>query len=276
MNNIKVALCQMKVCDDKGKNLATAEKMISEAVDDGAKLVVLPEMFNCPYDNSAFPEYAEGFYEGETVVFLSQIAKKKKIYLVGGSIPEQDEDRNIYNTSYIFDTKGNIIGRHRKVHLFDIDVKGSIVFKESDVLSPGNDITVFDTDFGKMAVAICYDIRFPELIRLMALKGAKIVIIPAAFNMTTGPAHWDLLFRTRALDNQVYILGCAPARDAEASYTSYGNSIIAGPWGDIIGRLDEKQGILVKELDIDSLAQVREELPLLKHRRKDIYKLLSE
>ncbi len=276
MKKIKVALCQMVVSENKEKNLFTAHKMINEAADKGAKLVVLPEMFNCPYDNSVFSDFAEAYPGGTTVDYLSKIAKEREIYLVGGSIPEIDGLGSIYNTSYIFNTYGDIIASHRKVHLFDIDVKGKIVFKESDVLSSGDDITVFETEYGKMAAAICYDIRFPEIIRLMALKGAKIIIIPAAFNMTTGPAHWDLLFKARALDNQVFVLGCSPARNNQASYIAYGNSIITGPWGDVIGKLDEKEGILIKELDLESLDLIREQLPLLKHRRKDIYKLLGE
>ncbi len=131
----------------------------------------------------------------------------------------------------VFDNKGVLIAKHRKVHLFDIDVKGGVTFKESDTLTAGNKITLFNTPWGKLGVMICYDIRFPELSRIMAVKGAKIIFTPAAFNMTTGPAHWDTLFKSRALDNQVYMVGVAPARDENSNYISYGNSLIASLGG---------------------------------------------
>ncbi len=273
MQNLKVGICQMKVYDDKKKNINKAEKLINKVVDKDAELVILPEMFNCPYDNKYFPEYAEEYPNGETIKWMSSIAKKKNIYLVGGSIPERDRDKKIYNTSFIFNKEGAIIGKHRKMHLFDIDIAEKITFKESDVLTAGEELTVFDTSYGKIGLAICYDIRFPELIRLMVKEGCKIIIIPAAFNLTTGPAHWELLFRSRALDNQVYMIGTAPARNEHASYLSYGNSIITDPWGNVLSRLDEKEDIIVKELDFQILENVRRELPLLKHRREDIYKL---
>lgn len=132
-------------------------------------------------------------------------------------------------------------------------------------------MTVVDTAFGKVGVCLCFDIRFPELSRIMALQGAEAIIIPAAFNMTTGPAHWELHFRGRAVDNQLFMAGCAPARDVNGPYVSYGNSIVTDPWGRILGRLDEKPGILVQEIDLDAIKAVREQLPLIKNRRKDLY-----
>lgn len=272
-NKLTVGLCQMRVTDNKEQNLKKAKEMINKACEKGAEFIVLPEMFNCPYNNKYFRKFAETFPNGETLKMLSTIAKDKNIYLVGGSIPEKDHEGKIYNTSFVFNNLGELIGKHRKIHLFDIDVEGGVKFKESDVLSPGNNITVFDTHFGKMGVAICYDIRFPELIRLMTLKGAEIIIIPAAFNMTTGPAHWELTMRARALDNQVYLLANSPARDETFSYVAYANSLIVDPWGKILGKLDEKEGILIGEIDILKVSKIREQLPLLKHRRTDLYSL---
>ncbi|MEG2199625.1 MAG: carbon-nitrogen hydrolase family protein, partial [Anaerovorax sp.] len=188
----------------------------------------------------------------------------------GGSIPELDNDK-VYNTSFIFDKNGHIIGKHRKMHLFDIDVKGGISFKESDTLTAGNEMTVFDTEYGKMGVAICYDVRFPELFRKMTLAGAKLIILPAAFNMTTGPAHWDLSMRARALDNQIYFAAVSPARDVDSSYVAYGNSCIVTPWGEFCAKTDSREGILYGEIDFDYIEQVRGELPLLLHRRPDLY-----
>jgi omega-amidase len=274
MNKLRAALCQMMVVKESKKaNILKARNMIYEAADKGADIIALPEMFNCPYNNKHFREYAETYPNGETLNMLSSAAREKNVFIIGGSIPELDEQGRVFNTSFIFDNNGNLIGKHRKVHLFDIDIKNGIRFKESEVLTSGSDITIVDTPWGKVGVAICYDIRFPELIRLMALKGAKTVFVPAAFNMTTGPAHWELLFKSRALDNQIFVAGISPARNENYSYVAYGNSLIANPWGSITSRLDEKEGILIQDIDLEYIDEIRESLPLLKHRRGDIYKL---
>lgn len=272
MEKIKIAAIQMSTVADKMENVRTVKAYLEKIKDENPDFVILPEMFCCPYQTENFPIYAEK--EGGPVwQQLSGYAKQYGIYLIGGSMPEKDAEGNVYNTSYIFDREGKQIGKHRKVHLFDIDVKGGQTFKESDTLTAGDSDTVFDTEFGKMGVMLCFDIRFPELSRMMVNDGARIVFVPAAFNMTTGPAHWELSFRTRALDNQIYMVGCAPARDVSAGYISWGHSIVTDPWGRVIDMLDEKKGILLAELDMDYEEQVREELPLLKSRRKDIYQL---
>lgn len=272
MEKIKIAAIQMSTVADKMENVRTVKTYLEKIKDENPDFVILPEMFCCPYQTENFPIYAEK--EGGPVwQQLSGYAKQYGIYLIGGSMPEKDAEGNVYNTSYIFDREGKQIGKHRKVHLFDIDVKGGQTFKESDTLTAGDSDTVFDTEFGKMGVMLCFDIRFPELSRMMVNDGAKVIFVPAAFNMTTGPAHWELSFRTRALDNQIYMVGCAPARDVSAGYVSWGHSIVTDPWGRVIDMLDEKKGILLAELDMDYEEQVREELPLLKSRRKDIYQL---
>ena len=272
MEKIKIAAIQMSTVADKMENVRTVKTYLEKIKDENPDFVILPEMFCCPYQTENFPIYAEK--EGGPVwQQLSGYAKQYGIYLIGGSMPEKDAEGNVYNTSYIFDREGKQIGKHRKVHLFDIDVKGGQTFKESDTLTAGDRETVFDTEFGKMGVMLCFDIRFPELSRMMVNDGAKVIFVPAAFNMTTGPAHWELSFRTRALDNQIYMVGCAPARDVSAGYISWGHSIVTDPWGRVTGMLDENEGILLAELDMDYEEQVREELPLLKSRRKDMYRL---
>ena len=272
MEKIKIAAIQMSTVEDKMENVRTVKTYLEKIKDENPDFVILPEMFCCPYQTENFPIYAEK--EGGPVwQQLSGYAKQYGIYLIGGSMPEKDAEGNVYNTSYIFDREGKQIGKHRKVHLFDIDVKGGQTFKESDTLTAGDSDTVFDTEFGKIGVMLCFDIRFPELSRMMVNDGAKVIFVPAAFNMTTGPAHWELSFRTRALDNQIYMVGCAPARDVSAGYISWGHSIVTDPWGRVIDMLDEKKVILLAELDMDYEEQVREELPLLKSRRKDIYQL---
>ena len=274
MSKIKVGLIQMKVKDKKDDNLHKAAKLIDKIGKEDVDMVVLPEMFSCPYNTKNFPIYAEE--EGDySYKFLSEISKRNNIYLIAGSIPEK-EDNNIYNTSYVFNRQGEKIAKHRKIHLFDIDIKNKQRFRESDTLSAGDKVTVFDSEFGKIGLCICYDFRFPELARLMVDKGAKAIIVPASFNMTTGPAHWDIMFRSRAIDNQVYTIGCSPARDYDYSYISYGHSLIVSPYGDILCELDEKENFITYDIDLDYVDEIREQLPLLKHRRSDLYELLEK
>jgi len=272
MSKLLIGLCQTPVTADKEKNLETAGSFIKRCAEAGAGLIALPEMFCCPYQNDAFPVYAEKA-GGRVWSFLAETAKKYKVCLVGGSMPELDEAGHIYNTCFIFNDNGVQIGRHRKMHLFDIDIPGGQRFMESETLTPGDAITVVDTAWGKIGVMICFDMRFPELARLMALAGVSIVIIPAAFNMTTGPAHWEITLRMRAVDNQIYVMACAPARDEKGKYVSYGNSMAVSPWGNVLGRLDAEADILLRELDMDQVAVIRRQLPLLSARRSDLYNI---
>ena len=265
----KLALCQTKGSFDKKESMRTVSEYVAEAAEKGAQVVSLPEMWNCPYSNEYFREYAET-EDGKTVEFLSKLAAETGVYLIGGSIPEVSGDK-IYNTSYSFDKKGELIGKYRKVHIFDIDVKGGIRFMESDTLTAGSDMTVLDTEFCRIGVAICYDVRFPDWFKNMALAGAKLIVLPGAFNMTTGPAHWDLTMRARALDNQVYFAANSPARDEEGPYTAYGGSCIVNPWGEFVAHGDENPSIIYGDIDIDYVDSVRNQLPLLKHRREELY-----
>ena len=275
---MKAAILQTKVFAEKEKNIRQLEEILDCGKTEGADLVTLPEMFACPYETGNFPLYAEP-EGGPSWQALSALAKKHHIYLSAGSMPEfgpgaeGQTGRRVYNTAYVFDRGGRQIGKHRKAHLFDINVTGGQCFRESDTLSPGNQITCFDTEFGKVGLCVCYDFRFPETARLMAQDGAKLILVPAAFNMTTGPAHWELMFRQRAVESQCYVIGTAPARDVESSYISWGHSIAVDPWGTVLAQMDEKEGIRLVELDFDYLEKVRQELPLLKHRRTDLYEL---
>lgn len=307
MTSIKIALCQMNVVDNKEKNIKKAIEMVKNSKKENADIAILPEMFNCPYENEKFIEYAEYRENSYTLEKIAQIAKYENIHVLAGSIPEKElksdkvtttntedidntnnidnntnninnnTDRidNIYNTAFLLDNKGRQLGYHRKMHLFDIDVKDKIYFKESDTLTSGNKITVIDTKskIRKIGIGICYDIRFPEISRLMALEDANILIFPGAFNLTTGPAHWELLFRTRALDNQVFTIGVSPALNKEANYNAYGHSIITNPWGEVVAKGNYDEELIIAEINLEEIAKVREELPLLKNRRKDIYNL---
>lgn len=273
-NNFKIAVCQMNVVDDKELNLDKATKMICEASNNGAEMVVLPEMFNCPYDTNKFLAYAESMDSSISLKSVSNAAADNGVYLVAGSIPEL-LDGKLYNSSFIFDMKGKVINIHRKMHLFDINVPNEITFKESEVITAGNNITVLETDLAKIGVAICYDMRFPELFRLMTIKGAELVVVPGAFNKTTGPAHWETTIRARAIDNQTYMAVASPSQNIGMAYIAYGHSMVVDPWGNIIAQADEDEDIIYATIDKDYIYKVRKELPLLKNRRTDIYDLIE-
>ena len=272
MTKIKIGLCQMNVIDNKKENLNKATLMINECAGKDADFIILPEMFICPYSNDKFIEYAEEESTSATLKQISKLANEKNVYILAGSIPEKESSR-LFNTSYLFDKNGEIIAKHRKMHLFDIDVKDKITFKESDVLTAGDHVTIAETEFGKIGIGICYDVRFPELARIMVDDGALMLCYPGAFNMTTGPAHWELLFKSRALDNQVYCVGVAPALNEDASYHSYGHSIIVNPWGEVITQANTKEEIIMTEIDLNLIKKIREELPLLKNKREDLYEI---
>lgn len=263
MNNLKLGLCQMAVTDSKQNNLKKAVEMIENCRKSNVNIAVLPEMFNCPYDTHSFPIYAENLENSETVSVISNAAKYNDMYVVAGSIPELCEG-HIFNTSLAFSRKGEIIAKHRKIHLFDIDIKNGIRFKESDVLSSGEQITVMDTEYCKIGIAICFDMRFSKLYGEMSKAGAKIIITPGAFNMTTGPAHWELLIRARALDNQVFHAAVSSARNIEANYIAYGNSMLCDPWGSVLARAYDKEQIVFAEIDLDMVENVREQIPVVK------------
>ena len=266
---MRVALIQMPVTADKTQNIETACRRIQEAVEQGADVAVLPEMFCCPYDNSCFRAYGEAAC-GPAQQALSAIAAEAGIYIVGGSLPELAEGR-VYNTSFVYGRRGELLAKHRKAHLFDIDVEGGQRFRESDTLTPGDQVTVFDTEFGKMGLCICFDFRFQELAKAMADRGAQLILVPAAFNMTTGPAHWELLFRQRAVDNQIFTLGTAPARNEAEEYVSYGNSILVDPWGAVLARAGASEEVVLTEIDFSRVQSIRRQLPIRSARRPDLY-----
>jgi predicted amidohydrolase len=265
----KLALCQMKGHVEKAAAHETAKAYIREAARNGARVVCLPEIWNCPYSNKYFREFSEGD-DGKSVKLMSELAKETGVWLIGGSIPELCDDK-VYNTCYVFSPRGEQTGKYRKIHLFDIDIKGSVRFMESETLSAGDRKTVFDTEFGKIGIAICYDVRFPELFASMANDGARLIVLPGAFTVPTGAAHWELLMRARALDNQIYFAACSPARDLNAPYHAYGHSCIVTPWGEFCGKTDANESIVYGNIDPEYLESIREQLPLCAQRRPDAY-----
>ncbi|CCO28054.1 DnaJ homolog subfamily A member 2 [Rhizoctonia solani AG-1 IB] len=212
-----------------------------------------------------FPNYAEtiGYKHGEaydvsaskseSVKALSAMAKETGTWLLGGSIPERDEsDGKLYNTATVYNPQGELIAIHRKVHLFDIDIPGGITFKESETLTGGTKLTSFQTEFGKIGLAICYDVRFPEMAMVAARKGCVAMLYPGAFNLTTGPLHWELLQRARAVDNQIYVAMCSPARDMSAGYHAWGHSMVVDPMGKVIATTEHEEAIIHADIEFNN------------------------
>ena len=268
---LTVAQVQMRVTRDKTENIAAACGLIRRAAEQGAELAMLPEMFCCPYENSAFRAYGEPA-GGPAQQALSALARELGIWIIAGSLPELEGER-VYNTSFVYDSAGHQVACHRKMHLFDISVEGGQCFRESDTLSPGNEVTVFDSPWGRLGLCICFDLRFEELARLMTLQGAEAIFVPAAFNMTTGPAHWELLFRQRAVDNQLFTLGTSPARDEGETYVAWGHSIVCDPWGSVMHQCGAGEELAITTLDLTRVGSVRRQLPILSARREDVYSI---
>lgn len=263
-----LAVCQLRTELSQEETMAKAWRVVREAAANGAQVVCLPEMFNCPYSKEYFKKYARLDHSGH-VEAMSAWARECGIVLVGGSIPENENGRT-YNTCFVFDRDGALIARHRKVHLFDVDVPG-MRFRESSTFTPGDDVTVFDTEYGRMGVAVCYDVRFPELFRAMAVRGAELIILPAQFNMATGPKHWELALRSRAVDNELYFVGASAARYEGFNYECWGHSAVVDPYGEVIASCDEKEGTLYADIDLNRVDEVRRRLPTFMRLRRDVY-----
>ncbi|KAK3095721.1 hypothetical protein FSP39_018053 [Pinctada imbricata] len=267
----KLACVQLAVTATKSDNLVRAAKLVKQAAQQGSKIIALPECFNSPYGTSYFPEYAEQI-PGTSSNELSKMAKENSVFLIGGSIPEES-DGKLYNTCCVYNPDGNLVAKHRKVHLFDIDVPGKIRFQESETLKPGNSFTTFDTPYCKVGIGICYDIRFAELAQIYANQDCKLLVYPGAFNMTTGPAHWELLTRARAIDNQLYVATVSPARDESATYVAWGHSSVVSPWGNVVATTDHEETILYSDIDPSYPDEVRSQIPIRNQKRQDMYEV---
>lgn len=270
---LRLALLQLKTSPVKHENYSRCTKLLEETIEKHGALdmVMLPECFNSPYSVQLFRQYCEPV-PGETSDYLSQLALKHRITLVGGSVPES-HDGKIYNTSIVFDSSGSIIAKHRKTHLFDVDIPGKISFQESKVLAAGDSNTVFGTPWGNVGLGICYDLRFPEVAHVATRPphNAFMMAYPGAFNTVTGPMHWEALARARAIDNQCFVALCSPARDMEAKYRAYGHSLVVDPLGTVLAEAGEDQEAIVVELDTAMVETVRRNMPTQGQRRFDLY-----
>lgn len=266
---LRLAVLQLAVGASKAANLAAARQQIAAAAAAGAQMVLLPECFNCPYGNKYFPEYAEPA-DGETAAALRDAARLHSVYVFGGSFPERDGDK-LFNTCLVFGPDGALLGRHRKIHLFDIDIPGRITFRESETLTAGDAPTIVETPYGRVGVGICYDLRFADLAAYYAEHDCMMIVYPGAFNMTTGPAHWELLQRGRAVDNQLFIATASPARDEAADYIAWGHSSVVDPWGVVVERAGAASQLVLADIDTSAVQRIRAQIPVRVQGRPHIY-----
>jgi len=265
MNDVRIAAVQMISGPDVAPNLVTAGRLIAEAAAAGAQLVVLPEYFPLIGASDADRLAArEAAGNGPIQTFLAEAAKAHGVWLVGGSIPTfADDNSKLRNTSLVFDAAGQQVARYYKIHLFGFR-KGEEFYDEAATIEPGTEPVAFDTPWGRAGLGICYDLRFPELFR--ALGAIDFLVLPAAFTETTGRAHWELLLRARAVENQCYVVAAAQGGRHPNGRMTHGNSMIVDPWGEVLARLDKGEGVVVAALSAARLAEVRANLPALRHR----------
>ncbi len=267
---IRVAAIQMSSTPDKEENKETVEALIREAVSAGAELVALPELWSCHGLDGVYRENAEPV-PGPTTGFLGDLARELGVYLLGGSILEGEPGaERLSNTSTFFNPSGEMTAVYRKIHLFDVKVSDK-EYLESANIAPGNEIVTAKAGAATLGLSVCYDVRFPELYRLLALRGAEILAVPAAFTLQTGKDHWEILLRARAIENQTFVL--APAqwgRKADGRWT-YGRSMIVDPWGIVLATCPDRDGYALAPLDLDYLDRFRAEFPALANRRPETY-----
>lgn len=275
MLSFTAAAVQMKSGPDKGANLAQASARIAEAAAAGAQLIALPEVFawRGPHDRERFE--AESI-PGATTDAMAALARRLGIHLVAGSIlesrrPDDGADAGEglpFNTSTLFGPDGSLLALYRKIHLFDVDLPGRVTIRESGLRAPGSETACVPTSLGRIALAVCYDLRFPELFRRLADAGAEVVVMPSAFTRPTGQAHWDTLVRARAIENQCFFLAPNQYGAGSAGFHDFGNSLLVDPWGEVLARGPDDDGAIVSaHLDAAVLERVRRELPSLAHRR---------
>jgi len=269
--SFKAAAVQMNSRENKEQNIERALNLIGEAVQKGATLVALPENFNYLGPRAGKLEAAEPV-PGPTIDRLAEEAARHGIYLLAGSIPERIEGSDrVYNTSVLLDRNGRQVAVYRKIHLFDIEVADQVSARESATVEAGSELVVAETELAQLGLTICYDLRFPELYRSLTLKGAQIILSPAAFTLYTGKDHWELLIRARAVENTVFMIAPAQIGPHEPDARTFGSAMIVDPWGTVIARAAETEMAVVAEVSLDRLRQVRESLPCLQHRRPDVY-----
>jgi predicted amidohydrolase len=269
-HKMTAAAIQMSSTPEKAENIAAAERLIREAVAAGAELLALPELWSCHGLEQVYRENAEPI-PGPTTDFLGGLARELGVYVLGGSILEVEPGaQRLFNTSTFFDPSGELVAMYRKIHLFNVKVPDR-EYVESRTVAPGREIVTAKAGAVTLGLSICYDLRFPELYRLLALRGAEVLAVPAAFTLQTGKDHWELLLRARAVENQAYVI--APAQwgqKADGRWT-YGRSVIVDPWGTVLSTWPDRDGHALARLDLDYLDRFRTEFPALANRQPEAY-----
>jgi predicted amidohydrolase len=265
----QVAAIQMTSGPDVAANLFEAGRLITQAAESGSKLIVLPENFYMmPMKDTDRLHEAEKIGDGHIQNFLAEAARRHKVWLVGGTVPLTTENpEKCRSACLVFNSQGERVARYDKIHLFDVELNNSEAYTESATIEAGDKVVVVDTPFGRMGLAICYDLRFPELFRQLSDKGAQILVVPSSFTALTGSVHWEVLVRARAIENQAYVLAAAQGGFHANGRETYGDSMIVDPWGRVSNRLSRGPGVVLSEIDLDLLAGIRKNLPSLKHRR---------
>jgi len=267
---INTAVIQMNSSRDVAANLADAKSLLAEAAGRGAKVALLPENFACLSDNEHDKlAVAETLGNGPIQQFLSEQAEQLSMAIIAGTIPiSSSDDKKVFASSLVYNDQGRQIASYHKIHLFDVRVNDAESYQESATVTPGDQIVVadlFDINFG---LSVCYDLRFPELYRQLAIRGAKVLTVPSAFTYTTGSVHWHTLLRARAIENSCYVIAANQAGFHGSQRRSYGHSMIINPWGEILAELDEATpGVIVQAIDIPKLEQLRQHFPSFAHRR---------
>jgi predicted amidohydrolase len=271
-DRIRVACVQMTSRRDKAANIETAERLLAKAASTGADVVVLPEKWNAIGDADVLHAAAEPLDGGESVEAMARWAGRHGVTLVGGSITERRDGREkLSNTSLVFDPEGNLVAGYRKIHLFDVEV-GGVTYFESEVEEPGDQPVVADVEGWRIGLSVCYDVRFPELYRILALEGAELLTVPAHFTTPTGKDHWHVLLRARAIENQAYVAAAAQVGETLPGKPAYGRSLIADPWGTVLVQAPDVETVVTAELDRSRLREIRAKLPSLANRQPDAYK----
>ena len=271
---MRVAAVQTTASADRPGNLAAARERVTAAVGDGAELVVLPELFSL-YGNAPTLRAGAEPLDGPTAQWAAEVASDHRIWLVAGSFVEAVARGRNHNTSVLVGPDGGVVARYRKLHLFDVDVPGAVT-RESDAVAPGDEVVnaTVTQDDGRplpLGMTICYDLRFPELYRLLSLAGALVIVVPSAFAAATGRAHWEVLLRARAIENQVFVVAADQVGKLSSSFTAHGHTMIVDPWGTVLAERAEGPGHVMADLDLAAQQEVRSLLPSLAHRRPAAY-----
>ena len=276
-DRIRVAAVQLSSGSDLGKNVEPTIELIRRAASQGAAYIQLPEYFNYLGPVEGYPEVAESI-PGPTTNRLGALAKELHVTVHIGSMLELSlEPGKFFNTSVVLNESGHVAASYRKAHLFDIDVPGEVVFKESDAITAGNQFVVVECSGLRLGMSVCFDLRFPEMYRALLLKGANVLAIPAAFNATTGRAHWEILVRARAIENHAFVVAAAQVGTTAEGIATFGHSMIVGPWGDVLAQSDsDGEDVLVASLNLDEVDRRRSQIDVMHLRRPELYSSLED